>query len=107
MRATHVGDGPATLPDKDPNDKVWYGVIWDAELESGVSISASEWITDLTVEADLVASSMTVDGVAYSAVNKVLLSGGTVGQSYLVTNRVTLSDQQRLDRSFYVSVSEQ
>lgn len=102
----HTGQGPVTLADKDPHDSAWYAVVWDEALE-GVGISSSTWLTELSVASSLTNHSLTLDGVSYGKVNKVLLAGGQAGKSYLVTNRVTTSDAQQLDRSFYITVAEQ
>jgi hypothetical protein len=106
MSFVHNGKGPAKGPPKDPDETLWYGVVWDDEAQ-GASISRSEWIVDpgLTVVSSIGSETVTIDGVTYTQVNKVLLKGGVVGQVYQVTNRATFNNQT-MDRSFKIAVVE-
>ena len=82
---------------KDPNAVLDYTIDWTRWL-AGDQIAASEWLvpTGLTKMADSkTASSATV-----------WLSGGTAGQSYTVTNRVTTTGGRTEDRSFTIRVEE-
>lgn len=106
MAFIHRGNGPVSGPSKDPDEVLWYGIAWDEEIAEGESIVSSVWLLDagiaqLSTLDDQVA---TVDDTTYQHVNKILISGGEVGQSYLATNRVTLSDAQVFDRSMRIKV---
>jgi hypothetical protein len=82
---------------KDPNAVLDYTIDWTRWL-AGDQIAASEWLvpTGITKVADSkTASSATV-----------WLSGGTAGQSYTVTNRITTTGGRTEDRSFIVKVEE-
>lgn len=82
---------------KDPNAVLDYTIDWTRWL-SGDQIVTSEWLvpTGLTKVADSkTASSATV-----------WLSGGTAGQSYTVTNRITTTGGRTEDRSFTIRVEE-
>lgn len=82
---------------KDPNAVLDYTIDWTRWL-AGDQIAASEWLvpTGLTKVADSkTASSATV-----------WLSGGTAGQSYPVTNRITTAGGRTEDRSFTIRVEE-
>jgi hypothetical protein len=82
---------------KDPNAVLDYMIDWIRWL-SGDQVATSEWLvpTGLTKVADTkTASSATV-----------WLSGGTAGQSYTVTNRVTTTGGRTEDRSFMIRVEE-
>ena len=82
---------------KDPNAVLDYSIDWGRWL-AGDQIAASEWIvaSGLTKMAD----SKTVTSAT------VWLSGGTAGQSYTVTNRVTTAAGRTEDRSFTIRVEE-
>jgi hypothetical protein len=82
---------------KDPNAVLDYTLDW-ARWLAGDQIATSEWLVlaGLTKVADTkTASSATV-----------WLSGGTAGQSYTVTNRITTSGGRTEDRSFTIRVEE-
>ncbi len=82
---------------KDPNAVLDYSIDWTRWL-AGDQIAASEWIvpSELTRMAD--------SKTATSAT--VWLSGGTAGQSYIVTNRITTAAGRTEDRSFTIRVEE-
>lgn len=82
---------------KDPNAVLDYSIDWTRWL-AGDQIAASEWIVPfgLTKMAD--------SKTATSAT--VWLSGGTVSQSYTVTNRITTAAGRTEDRSFTIRVEE-
>ena len=82
---------------KDPNAVLDYTIDWTRWLASD-QIATSEWLVPagLTKMADSkTASSATV-----------WLSGGTAGQSYTVTNRITTAAGRTEDRSFIAKVEE-
>lgn len=107
-------NGPPTLDPKDP-DAVepitidWAGLTngrtgatsdW---LESGETISTSTWI--IAPSGTLTADSDTNTDTTAT----VVLSAGTVGITYTVTNRITttgVSPARTMDRSFYLPVRE-
>ena len=82
---------------KDPNAVLDYSIDWTRWL-AGDQIATSEWIVPagLTKLAD----SKTVSSA------RVWLSGGTAGQSYTVTNRITTVGGRTEDRSFIIRVEE-
>lgn len=82
---------------KDPNAVLDYAVDWSRWL-AGDEISTSEW----TVPGGLtkVSDSMTTTKAT------VWLSGGTAGQSYIVTNRITTTGSRTEERSFTIRVEE-
>ena len=91
---------------KDPNSVLDYGFDWDDDtvgpyLETGEIIATSLWI----VPSGLTDISESVS----DTVTKIVLSGGTEGESYRVTNRIvtTGGDVVRtVDRSFVILVEE-
>jgi hypothetical protein len=82
---------------KDPNAVLDYSIDWTRWL-AGDQVATSEWLvpTGLTKVADSKASALAT----------VWLSGGTAGQSYTVTNRVTTTGGRTEDRSFTIRVEE-
>jgi fructosamine-3-kinase len=82
---------------KDPNAVLDYSIDWTRWL-AGDQIAASEWI---------VASGLTKMAESKTATSAtVWLSGGTAGQSYIVTNRITTAAGRTEDRSFTIRVEE-
>lgn len=77
-------------PVKDPDEIVWRGIDWSADLD-GSTITSSTWIIDGGVEEDSKANTSTT--------TRVLLSGGTLGETCLVTNRITTAVGETLDQT--------
>lgn len=87
-----------TTYSKDPDASLQYGFDWSPWLNDGETILSHEIeaTTGITVET----SSATTTAVT------VWLSGGTAGDRYRVTCRITTSAGQIDDRSFTVSVRD-
>ena len=82
---------------KDPNAVLDYYVDWTRWL-NGDTIATSVW----TVAAGLAVANDTHTTTAAT----VWLSGGTVGETYKVTNRITTTGGRTEDRSFDVKIAE-
>jgi hypothetical protein len=82
---------------KDPDAILDYAVDWSRWL-AGDAIAASLWI----VPAGL--TKVTESKTATKAI--VWLSGGSEGQTYTVTNRITTAAGRTEDRSFTIRVEE-
>ncbi len=82
---------------KDPNAVLDYTIDWTRWF-AGDQIATSAWLvpTGLTKIADSKTPSSAT----------VWLSGGTAGQSYTVTNRITTTGGRTEDRSFTIRVEE-
>lgn len=82
---------------KDPNSELDYGFSW-LEWLNGDTISASTWIvpTGLTKITENFSTTIAL----------VWLGGGTVGETYIVTNRITTAGGRTEDRSILVIVKE-
>lgn len=78
---------------KDPNAILDYSFNWGPWLD-GDTISTSTWILDspLTIESASEVFDDTTTGLT--------ISGGTLGEDYLVTNRITTAGGLTEDRSF-------
>lgn len=79
--------------DKVPNSKIDYGFDWTQWL-NGRTLTASTWSAPAGITID--ANSFT------SAWAIVRLSGGTAGQTYIVTNHITDSDTEEEERSMLI-----
>jgi hypothetical protein len=77
-------------PHKDPDEIIDYGINWEKDLQSD-SIITSTWITPvgLTVDSDSVINKTTI----------IWLSGGVLGSTYELTNRITTSDGRTMDKT--------
>lgn len=83
---------------KDPDATLDFGIDWSDWLASGETISTSVW----TVEAGIMEESNShTDDVA-----TIWLSGGTAGNTYTLTNRITTSGGRTDDRSILIKVEE-
>lgn len=82
---------------KDPNAVLDYEIDWETWLGSD-TISSSSWTADsgLTVDSD---TSTTTTATAW-------LSGGTVGTTYSVTNRIVTAAGRTEDRTIKIKVAE-
>jgi len=83
---------------KDPDAVLDYSVEWSKWL-AGDQIATSEWsASDSSLE--------TADDSITATRTTVWLSGGTVGQLYTVTNRITTAGGRTDERSFMVQVQD-
>lgn len=90
---------------KDPDAIRDFGIDWTPDLPEAVTIESSTWLLDgeaWPVDADLVkvASSFTDTNTT------VRISGGVVGTSYLVTNRIVMSDGEEDDFSQKLKIKQ-
>lgn len=83
---------------KDPDANLDYGIDWSDWLASGETISVSAW----TVPSGITEGTKSNDGTTV----KVWLSGGTAGEIYTISNKITTSDGRIDERSFDVVVEE-
>lgn len=81
---------------KDPDAKLDWVFDWSAWLSPGETISASEFI---------VSAGLTVESTTNTTISAtVWLSGGSTGQVYQVTNRITTNQNRIDDRSIRIRV---
>ena len=83
---------------KDPNAVLDYTVDWSSWLVSGDTISVSVWVVPAGITKDSDTSNTTEA--------TVWLSGGTVGLSYRLTNRITTTDGRTDERSLTVAIKD-
>lgn len=82
---------------KDPNAVLDYYVDWTRWL-NGDTIATSVWT---------VAAGLTIANDTHTTTAAIVwLSGGTVSETYKVTNRITTTGGRTEDRSFDVKIAE-
>lgn len=84
-------------PAKDPDEVLDYQFDWSERLEAGETISASNFTI---VEGTVVKDSQSVAG----GLTTVWLSGGTLGEVCLITNRITTNQGRTYDESVKLRV---
>lgn len=84
---------------KDPDAIKDYGWDWGTNFLGSDTIAASSWFagSGITIVTDSNDTTTTT----------VWLSGGTLGATYLITNRITTAGGRIDDRSFHVKITEQ
>jgi hypothetical protein len=88
----------ATTIPKDPEAVLDYGRDWSPWLETGDTITSSEWSVpaELTVVADGHTGTITT----------VWLSGGVRGIDYKITNKITTAQGRTDERSMVIQVAD-
>ena len=82
---------------KDPDSILDYSVDWGYWLSDVVdTISTSTWI----VESGLTE----ITNTNTTTTSTIWISGGTLGTTYLVTNRITTAGGRSEDKSFYIKI---
>jgi len=82
---------------KDPGAVLDYAIHWSAWLDTD-TITDSEWTAT---------EGITVDSSSFTdTVSTVWLSGGTAGESYIVTNHITTVAGRQDDRSIKIKCKE-
>ena len=84
---------------KDTESILDYGLDWGPWL-NGDTISTSQWFVDSGLS--VVGGSETADDTKTS----LFVSGGAVGEKYVLTNRITTVGQRTCERSFTIFVRE-
>lgn len=104
MSKVLVHDGrsiPMHKEPKDPQAVLDYSIAFGDWLATGETISSATWVaTVYDIDSTDSTASVTVEGKTYTAVHTVWLSGGTEGQTGVVTCRITTSAGRTEDRSF-------
>lgn len=80
---------------KDPDEVLDYLVDWSARLEAD-TIATSTWIVPDGITADTDSSA--------AATTTIWLSGGTLGETYTLLNRITTVGGRTMDQSVKISI---
>lgn len=103
-----VDDG--ALIRKDPSDISVYTFDWDARaLTASATITTSTWtITAIRPVGDSALTSDSTSILAGSRKTQIRLTAGTLGASYLVTNRIVTNESptQTKERSITILVQD-
>ena len=83
---------------KDPQAVLNYSVDWSLWLAAGDTIATSAW----TVPAGLTLVSQSNNATMAT----VVVSGGTVGVNYVITNHITTAASRQDDRSIVLQVED-
>jgi hypothetical protein len=85
---------PLDWPFKDPEGVLDYEIDWSDRLD-GDTISSSDW----EIEAGITEGSSNT-----TTVTKIWLSGGTIGEKYVLTNRIVTAGGRTMDQSTRIAV---
>lgn len=94
----HDGNSIPNAPAKDPDSTIDYGCDWSGWLQTAETVTASAWTV-----AGLTTSSEVNTGI----ITGVMLAGGTAGEFYILTNRITTNFGRVVDRSMTIECREQ
>jgi hypothetical protein len=92
---------PELWPPKDPNEVKDYDLIWTYEL-AGDTILSSTW--SLPTGSSLSINSNSFTSTSTSSATKVWLSGGVIGQSYILTNTVVTAAGRTEDATVQITI---
>ena len=84
---------------KDPDSTLDYGVDWTLWLNGDV-INNSTW--DVPSGLSVVGGSETYN----SSTTSLFVSGGAVGEDYVLSNKITTTGQRTAERSFTIHVRQ-
>lgn len=83
---------------KDPTDTLDYSMDWNVFLPTTDAITASDWSQP---------SGITVESHRFTArTTHIWISGGTVGETYIFSNRITTSEGRIVERSMALLIAE-
>lgn len=97
---------PGSLLEKDPDASELYEMDWSDWLPTGETITTSTWLITGPDNALTSDNDSIMDG---STSTRVRLVGGTIGDKYVVTNRIVTAGTpaQNTDRSFTLLIRQQ
>ena len=88
-----------TWDPKDPDENLDYDIDWSARMVSGDTINASTWtIMDGTVVKG--------DNTFTVSATKVWLSGGALGETCELLNRVTTTNGRVMDQTVFIKIAK-
>ena len=90
----HNGKDIPLAPNIAPNEEDEYGADWEDKLDVGETLLTSTWILPTGIVGGV--------GTMSTTQTSIKLSGATLGERYLVTNRVTTTEGNTLERSMYI-----
>jgi|SRR5210317_1130957 len=107
---THDGTSVPRLSEPwDPNGTEWLTLAWDEDVACHGAITASSWVLPDNWTNNFENEDVSVtdcDNNTYDHCNRVLLSTTETSGLFVITNRVSFSDQTQLDRSVRIRIKE-
>lgn len=89
-----------TWPPKDPEEVLDYTIDWSDRM-SGDTITTSEWEMDPDNDDELLIE----DSNSISGENTIIwLSGGTLGETYFLTNHIVTSAGREMDQTVKLKI---
>ena len=85
---------------KDPDSRTLFGFDWGDWRSAGDTITSTEWILDEGIINDGDSLDPT------QLITSIWLTGGTVGQTYMVCNRTTWASGGIEDRTMEITCAE-
>lgn len=90
---------------KDPQDRLDYGFDWAAPPPTGPWLSDGDTITTSTWTVTGPDSLLVIDDDDHTTtVTRAWLTGGTLGESYKVTNHITTAQGRQRDRTLVIRI---
>lgn len=99
----------------DPDSTVWYAIVFDDAI-GGATIQTGSFSLSypgdeedeglLTIEDSEIDVEGTFDGQAYEHVCRVLLSGGILGEKYIVSCTIATSSGEVIQKSFRLRIGQ-
>ena len=89
-------------PPKHPNETIDYSFDWSDSLPEGDTISSSLWALAAGSDGELV---LGIEEASDTGTT-IWLSGGTDGERYVLTNRITTAEGRIFDRNVIIDVAE-
>lgn len=93
--------------EKDPQSRLDYSIDWADWIAGGDVIANAHWtISSITGDASPLAEFTSNVMTPGTSMCTVYLAGGTAGETYTVTNRITTSNQIVEERYFRIVVKD-
>jgi hypothetical protein len=90
---------------KDPESTLDYSINWEDWLDTGDTITGSNWTIE-TIAGDTDPVLRTTDGFVGTGLTTIWVSGGTAGNNYRITNTITTDNGLTDERYFRVFVKD-
>ena len=85
-----------TWPPKDPDEVLDYQILWSRRLDGDTITTSTFFVAD---------GSVTIDSESNTtAIATVWLSGGTIDETCIITNRITTAGLRTMDQSVKIKI---
>jgi hypothetical protein len=93
--------GGAITADKDPDETLDYTLDWTERMNATEHIEKSEWIYEGPTELTVAYGLQPFD----AHTTTIWLTGGVLGRTYVLVNRITTDEDRILDQTMKVRVA--